>query len=131
MSDEKNNKKISRSIRLKKYENAYQSYLTKLSFENTKGLVKDTSKGKTKCASPNRRKPDKSPRRKPVSSPRRKIKRVEKSPTQTIPKSSKKELNSYQLFVQDESKKTRYGGMSGKDRMLLISQAWKKRKKHD
>ena len=119
----KNTKKPSRSNRLKKLESVYKTYINKFSDESCKKSVI--------VSSPKRKKPEKSPRKKPnkiSSSPKRKPKNVEKSP-KTLTKSCKKELNAYQLFVQEESRKGKYVGMSGKNRMVSISQVWKKKTK--
>jgi hypothetical protein len=126
----KSNKKPSRSNRLKKFEGAYQTYLNKFSDEPCK-KIKSPRKKPVIVSSPKRKKPTKSPRtklNKLVTSPQRKPRNVEKS-SKNVTKSSKKQLNAYQLFVQEESKKAKYSGMSGKDRMLSISQAWKKKTK--
>ena len=39
-----------------------------------------------------------------------------------------RKLNDYQLFVKDESKKSKYHGLNIQERMQKISKAWKKKK---
>ena len=39
-----------------------------------------------------------------------------------------RKLNEYQLFVKEESKKSKYQGLNIQERMQKISKAWKKKK---
>jgi hypothetical protein len=49
----------------------------------------------------------------------RRVKIFDKSP---------KPLNSYQIFVRDESRKTKYVGVSAQERMTEMAKEWKKTK---
>ena len=49
----------------------------------------------------------------------RRVKIIDKSP---------KPLNSYQIFVRDESRKSKYSGVSVQERMTEIAKEWKKTK---
>ncbi len=67
-------------------------------------------------------------RKKKTSSPKRVKKRVISSCKKKKSKERKRPLNAYQLFVRDESKKSKYKGVSSSDRMTAISKAWKAKK---
>ena len=41
---------------------------------------------------------------------------------------SKKTLNPYQIFVRDESKKSKYNGLPVQERMSTVAKEWKKSK---
>jgi hypothetical protein len=47
----------------------------------------------------------------------RRVKILDKSP---------KHLNSYQIFVRDESRKSKYSGVSVQERMTEMAKEWKK-----
>jgi hypothetical protein len=49
----------------------------------------------------------------------RRVKILDKSP---------KPLNSYQIFVRDESRKSKYSGVSAQERMTEMAKEWKKTK---
>jgi len=49
----------------------------------------------------------------------RRVKILDKSP---------KTLNSYQIFVRDESRKSKYSGVSVQERMTEMAKEWKKSK---
>lgn len=49
----------------------------------------------------------------------RRVKILDKSP---------KPLNSYQIFVRDESRKSKYSGVSVQERMTEMAKEWKKTK---
>ena len=49
----------------------------------------------------------------------RRVKIIDKSP---------KPLNSYQIFVRDESRKSKYSGVSVQERMTEMAKEWKKTK---
>ena len=49
----------------------------------------------------------------------RQVKIIDKSP---------KTLNSYQIFVRDESRKIKYSGVSAQERMTEMAKEWKKQK---
>lgn len=38
-------------------------------------------------------------------------------------------LNEYQVFVKEESKKEKYRDLPGKERMKMIAEAWKRKKR--
>lgn len=83
-----------------------------------------------------------------VSSPSKRLKRCEmvykellrqKSPEKirtsdreeekkTEKSEKKKPLNDYQKFIQKESKKSKYSHLTGKEKLLAIAKAWKKKK---
>ena len=52
--------------------------------------------------------------------------REEKKPPEKTEK--KKELNDYQKFIQKESKRSKYSHLTGKEKLLAIAKAWKKKK---
>ena len=52
--------------------------------------------------------------------------RVEKKGNDSVPLSSSKELNPYQKFYKDESKKKKYENLSSKERMAAIAKVWGK-----
>ena len=45
-----------------------------------------------------------------------------------VVKKSPKPLNSYQIFVKNESQKTKYSGVSVQERMTEMAKEWKKMK---
>lgn len=60
-------------------------------------------------------------------------KESKKSPKKESKKDVKKtlvssKLNTYQLFVKNESKKNKYKGLEAKERMLIIGKEWQKMK---
>jgi hypothetical protein len=89
-------KKLSRSVRLRKYGTIYKSFVRKL--EQTK---KSPRRSRYKTSHKEREKQSRS---------------IEK----------KKTLNSFQKFVQSESKKDCYKKIPGKERLAVIASAWKK-----
>ena len=135
----KSSKRVSRSVRLRKYESAYEACVKKAL----------TACKKSKCTSPDkksraRRKTCKDGHvrdqstgrcRRKKTSPAKKVKKRITSPTKRRRKPAKKKskdrkrpLNAYQLFVREESKKSKYKGMSSVDRLSAISKAWKAQK---
>ena len=116
----KSPKKMSRSTRLKKYENVYTRVIKR-------GETGTATKPKARKA------PQKIPRRRTKTqhgsiktSPRRKIRSTPKAKLKTkgATKSRSKKLTTYQKFVKAESKKTKYKAMSPKDRMKAIGARW-------
>ena len=104
---------MNKSVRLRKYQSAYELCISKIENLNTKTTYRAKS-------------PTKSPREKP---PRE----TKKSPKRTLPhgkpKSEKEtNLNPYQLFVREQSQKNKYKSMSPKTRMTHISRAWAKKR---
>jgi len=89
---------LSRSRKLRKYASMYKSYSRK------------TEQSKI----------SKSPRR-----DRKTPSQVRKTESD-VRKPKKKTLNSYQKFVQAESKKAEYLKLSGKERLSAIAKKWKK-----
>jgi len=96
----KESKKVSRSVRLKKYEAAYKACLKKA-----------LSVCEKKKSPKKKRKPRKS-KVTPVEKPKKS-------------KDKKRSLNNYQIFVREESKKSKYKGMIPSNRMRAIGKAWK------
>jgi hypothetical protein len=101
--NKKDEKKLSRSIKMRKYESVYKSYLRK------------SEQSKIK----------KSPRIP------RKTKKTEtrKETKEILSKMKRKTLNPYQKFVQTESKKEKYKNYSGKERLRIIADEWKRIRK--
>lgn len=125
-------KQLSRSIRLRKYESAYETCIKNI--DNKKDKPKNTSgeRGSNKIKdkekeSKKREKEEESKRRKKEKDKEKESKKIEK---QKVSKSKerKRPLNDYQKFVREESKKSKYQGMSSSERMLLISKVWKTKK---
>ena len=110
--------KKSKSSELKKYETVYNKLLKEQQKPNKQKSPKTSPKTS----------PKKSPKKSPKTQSNKANKDtdlVKKSP-QKSPKSKK--LNSYQLFVQQESVKSKYKGLEPKERMYLIGMEWKKMK---
>lgn len=82
-------KKLTRSIRLRKYETIYKKIV------NSDEKKNDISK-------------------------------VEKKDIEKKVEKKKKNLNSYQKFVKEESKREKYNNMRSDDRLKAIAIAWKK-----
>ena len=91
----------SRSARLRKYAIAYEECLKKMPVKKTKP-----------------------PRSRRVKNPDIKTTEVRRK----SPEEPKRSLNSYQIFVRDESKKTKYDGISAQERMTVMAKEWKKSK---
>jgi len=102
--------RISRSTKLRKYASVYNSYVRKT--EHSK--VSKSPRRTRKTEKPSKKKDD-SLRECPKTE---KIKEVAKSKKIT--------LNSYQKFVQQESKKDKYKDIPGKQRLGAIAAEWKK-----
>ncbi len=105
-------KELNRSVRLRKYETAYNECVKKQSHSPTQTLRKPVSKKKT-YTSIVRRKPSRS---RSVHTTKNKVK-VKKKP-----------LTAYQKFYKKENKKKKYTGMTGRERMSMISTEWKRQK---
>lgn len=93
--------KKSKSSKLKKYEGVYKKLLREQQ-KSTKSIEKSI-----------KRSPKKESKKEPKKEPKKEEIYVKK-------------LNSYQLFVQNESKKSKYKGLEPRERMSLISKEWKK-----
>ena len=125
--------KKSKSSELKKYENVYNKLLKeqqKFPKMSPKMSPKTSPKISPKTQS-NKVNQDtdlikKSPRRSPKTQSNKANKDTDlvKKSQQEYPKIKK--LNSYQLFVQQESVKSKYKGLEPKERMYLIGMEWKK-----
>ena len=106
-------KKMSRSARLKRYENVY-----------TKVLKKSTSKSSSK------QKVRKNPQKNPRSRTTRPKEESTPESTRTRPETIKtsklrsKRLTCYQKFVRSESKKPKYKSLAPRDRMTAIGASW-------
>ena len=105
------NDRISRSTKLRKYASVYNSYVRKT--EHSK--LSKTPRRVRKTEKPSRKKDESQPMEFPTYSKRKELK-----------KSRKVLLNSYQKFVQQESKKDKYKDMPGKQRLSAIAVEWKK-----
>ena len=92
--------KQTRSVKLRKYEEAYKS------------CVKRQKNKKEKSPRPQRRKSTKH-KKSPIKPPK-------------LERSKKRPLNKYQKFVRDQSKKSIYKNMTGKERFSAISKKWNK-----
>ena len=90
----------SRSSRLRKYEVVYEECLKKAKSENIKPV-----------------KPSRS----------RRTKSTNDEPEQ-LSSASKKTLNQYQIFVREESRKSKYIGIPVQERMSTVAKEWKKSK---
>jgi hypothetical protein len=120
-TSKKPTKQLSRSIRLRKYESAYETCLKtinnkdkpKKSYEEKKVKVKEKESGK------------KVKEKEKESSKKEKESRKKEKGKITKSKDRKRPLNDYQKFVREESKKSKYQGMSSSERMLLISKVWR------
>jgi hypothetical protein len=93
----------SRSSRLRKYEVVYEECFKKAKSEKIQNI-------------------------KPVKPSRsRRTKSTNDDPKQ-LTTASKKTLNSYQIFVREESKKSKYIGIPVQERMSTVAKEWKKSK---
>ena len=99
----KNEHKLNRSTKLRKYAMVYKSYVRKSE----------------------QSKKSKSPRRIRKIIPTQDKKKKENI-NSVITNPQKKSLNAYQKFVQSESKKDKYKNMPGKERLTIIADIWKK-----
>ena len=106
--NKKHPKRVSPSIKLRKYGIVYNYYIRKSQQSNI-------------TKSPRRPRQDKTHR---IHNP--KNKHTEKKQTNT-PKSKRKSLNPYQKFVKNESKKEKYKKMPGKQRLSIIADEWNKK----
>lgn len=110
-------KKMSRSARLKRYENVY-----------TKVLKKSTSKSSSKQKI--RKNPQKLSRRKTTRPNQESTPDSTPESTRTRPETIKtsklrsKRLTCYQKFVRSESKKPKYKSLAPRDRMTAIGASW-------
>jgi deoxyribodipyrimidine photolyase len=108
--------RMSRSTKLRKYASVYNSY------------VRKTEQSKINKSPRRERKPHKTTRARRESRESRehcKEKPEIKSEKKEVPKSKRKTLNSYQKFVQQESKKDKYKDIPGKQRLSAIAAEWK------
>ena len=140
-TSKKPTKQLSRSIRLRKYESAYETCLKtinnkdkpKKSYEDKK--VKEKEKESSKKVKEKEKESSTKVKEKESG---KKLKEKEKESSKKEKESRKKEkgkitkskdrkrpLNDYQKFVREESKKSKYQGMSSSERMLLISKIWR------
>jgi hypothetical protein len=126
-----------KSSELKKYESIYQKCL-KEQQKSTKCLLsKKASKKSPKKES--KKESKKSPKKESKKSPKKESKKSPKKESKKSPKKESKKdvkktlvsskLNTYQLFVKNESKKNKYKGLEAKERMLIIGKEWQKMKK--
>lgn len=144
-SQRKSSKRVSRSVRLRKYEAAYEACVRKALSACTKHASpvrksrsrrkksdqalepvkkvrsKDQGKDKKIRKSKDSTSKNKDVKNKDVKNKDVKNKDVKKS------KDRKRPLNDYQKFVREESKRVKYKGMNSADRMTAIGKAWKKK----
>lgn len=117
-------RKLTRSVRLRKYEAAYKSCLQLTS--ESQGRRKSEKKSR---ASKQIVREEYSKRSLPSSSHkevRDTSRRKEKEST-----TPKRPLNAYQMFLQSESKREKYKAKSPKSRMSAIAAAWKRKQGDD
>lgn len=107
---------MNRSVRLRKYQSAYELCISKIENLNKYENTKKSPSQKLHKRSPQQKHPRSPPRR---SKTEKKEKKEVKSQTP---------LNPYQLFVREQSQKNKYRSMSPKTRMTHISKAWAKKK---
>jgi len=119
----KPNKQLSRSVRLRKYESAYETCLKTL--DNKKDKHKKPSEESKDKKVKEKEKDSKKKVKEKEKDSKKKVKEKEKI---SKSKDRKRPLNDYQKFVREESKKSKYQGMSSSERMLLISKVWKTKK---
>jgi hypothetical protein len=107
--EKKEESKINRSVKLKKYASVYNSYVRKTEeskrYKSPTRVRKSTSISTYKLESKD-------------------LNNRKKILTSTY--DSNKSLNSYQKFVKSESKKEKYKHLPGKERLSLIANVWKK-----
>lgn len=123
----KTNKHTSRSVCLRKYESVYKSCLENLaSRDKTNSPKKNESKREPRKKT-ERKKRDSSEKkeRKTKVTPEKKEHNKEKKSADT----PKTKLNDYQKFMRSESKKSKYSGMTGGERMKSIGEEWRKKNK--
>lgn len=95
---------LSRSGRLRKYRHAYELCMKRINSTTATRAVK------------------RSPRRAKRRSPR-----ATNPQLITSGRTRKRPLNSYQKFVQHETKKSKYRELKARDRMIAVGKAWKSR----
>jgi hypothetical protein len=116
---------MNRSVRLRKYQSAYELCISKIENLNKYENTKKSPSQKLHKRSPQQKHP-RSPQRRPPRSPPRRSK-TEKKEKEEV--KSQTPLNPYQLFVREQSQKNKYRSMSPKTRMTHISKAWAKKKR--
>ena len=121
-SDEPEKQRISRSVKLRKYESVYKSYMRKL--EQSK--INKSPRRPRNNPSKNHKIHNTYTQHK-TRKERIKNKIIEHTDHITPEKKSKrKALNGYQKFVKKESKKEKYEKMPGKERFSAIANEWKR-----
>lgn len=114
-------KRISKSIKLRKYASVYKSYVRKT--EQSK-ISKSPRRPRVQEKTHRSRKSDEE---KTIKTERKSKKQDEKRVVpNSLPTSKRKSLNPYQKFVQIESKKDKYKDLPGKERLSVIAAEWKK-----
>jgi len=128
-------KKLSRSVRLKKYESVYTKAVKRNSTKKTskprarkvpkKSPRRRTSSPKSKTkATTSKVKPKRKSEAKTKTKTKAKTKAKTNAKTTKSPKRSRR-LTTYQKFVKTESKKTKYKQMAPTIRMVAIGAAWR------
>ena len=120
--DSEDNHRISRSNRLRKYASVYKSYVRKT--EQSK-----ISKSPRVPRIISRKTTEKPSRKKEETHSNEVIEKHTKNKKSKVVQKSRKPLNSYQKFVQQESKKDIYKDMPGKQRLSAIAVEWKNGRK--
>lgn len=122
--------KLTRSIKLKKYESVYKSYIKQTeqlkksprrSRYTDKKSYKDQNK-KSQSREDNKNSKKDQYRKDKKDTKDKKNKKDKKDDN----KKHKKILNPYQQFVKTESKKKKYTNLLGKERFPAIAEEWKK-----
>jgi len=122
----KEKKKMSRSARLRKYETVYEEFVKKSGApkkEKREKKEKKENKEKRERVEKIAKKDDKGDK-----SDKSDKDKNEKSKVRDVSHERKRPLNSYQKFVREESKKSKYKGMQAAERMTAVSTAWHKHK---
>ena len=115
------NKKIIRSVKLRKYASVYKSYIRKSEQSKTeKSPRRHRHKNKDIYTTPS------NSRRKKEDGEKTHRKSRKKRNDSNTPISKRKSLNPYQKFVKDESKKDKYKKLPGKERLSAIANEWKR-----
>ena len=120
--DKGNNRKLTRSVKLRKYASVYKSFVRKI---EQSAYSKSPRRSRVCENYSERNKREK--KEKPVEKKKeRKHRKENMSKPKKKDQSTKRPLNTYQKFVQVESKKDKYKELSGKHRLSAIAAEWKR-----
>lgn len=134
--DYEDNHRISRSTKLRKYASVYKSYVRKTEQSKISKSPRIPRRPR-KTEKPSKKKEESFPKEVRIDYTEKPSKKKDESlpkdvridyteKQSKVPKSRKITLNSYQKFVQQESKKDKYKDMPGKQRLSAIALEWKK-----